>query len=65
MLQQNLDDFNPFEYQCWHYKFDPHSDVEEIPMAELKPVQKHVRSESIKDFLDRSNIHLNSKFQQQ
>ena len=41
----------------WHHLFDPHS-VEPIPMVEInsdkKPLQK--RSESVKDFLNKSNI---------
>ncbi len=41
--------------QMWHYKFDPHS-LEEIPQTDLKPLPKQIRSESVKDFLNKSNI---------
>lgn len=52
----------------WHYKFDPHSlvDVPEVPLAELRPMPTTfngvaVKGESVKDFLDKSNIMKNQK----
>lgn len=41
----------------WHHSFDPHS-VASIPLAELKPqpMRTHQRSESVRDFLDRSKL---------
>jgi len=47
----------------WHHSFDPHSlkDVPDIPLAELRPPPNRpsclVRgSETVREFLDRSNI---------
>lgn len=50
-------EIDPLEAQMWHYLFDPH-EVEEIPPAELKPHPKqfYQKNESIKDFLNKSNI---------
>lgn len=59
----------------WYHKFDPHSTicVPEIPLAELKPMPQSsrplggtlnntvYRSETVKEFLDRSNIVKNQK----
>jgi hypothetical protein len=42
----------------WHHKFDPHG-VPAVPMAELSqkaPTKHHQRSESVKDFLNRSKL---------
>lgn len=48
---------NVFETKMWHHKFDPHC-VPAIPMAELKQkgTSNHQRSESVKDFLNRSKL---------
>lgn len=44
----------------WHFSFNPHS-VEIIPQADLKPQPKSIfqRSESVHDFLNKSNIQQN------
>jgi hypothetical protein len=59
---------DPLKSNMWHYKFDPHSliDVPEVPLAELKPIPTTfngvaVKGESVKDFLDKSNIMKNQK----
>ena len=49
---------NVFETKMWHHKFDPHS-VPAVPMAELiqkTQTKQHQRSESVKDFLNRSKL---------
>jgi hypothetical protein len=65
---------DPFTTQMWHYKFDPHS-VPDVPLGELKPMPGATkvyggamlgrdagrRSETVKDFLDRSNIKKDQK----
>jgi hypothetical protein len=51
-------DFDPIKEQMWHYKFDPHT-VEPVPMVELisnGTRNTHQRSESVKDFLNKSNF---------
>jgi hypothetical protein len=50
-------EFDPFTEKMWYHEFDPHS-VEPIPQADLKVDSKLVnkRSESVKDFLNKSNI---------
>jgi hypothetical protein len=51
-------DFDPIKEQMWHHRFDPHS-VDQVPMADLKQEgtrNTHQRSESVKDFLNKSNI---------
>ena len=55
-----VEDIDPFDAQMWHYSFDPHS-VEQIPLADLKlpPKTVHQRSESVSEFLNRSNIKQN------
>ncbi len=43
----------------WHHSFDPHLHVEAIPEAELKHIVSKFfsqRSESVHDFLNKSNI---------
>ena len=49
---------DPFLTQMWHYKFDPHS-VPVVPSAPIDPLPTstgHRRVETVKDFLDKSNI---------
>ncbi len=51
---------NIYETKMWHHKFDPHS-VPAVPMAELKQktsssTHHHQRSESVKEFLNRSKL---------
>lgn len=47
---------DPMKTKMWHYKFDVHS-VPAIKLADLKPQVKGVRSESVKDFLNRSKLN--------
>jgi hypothetical protein len=50
-------EIDPVETQMWHFIFDPHL-VEQIPEADLKPHPKsfYQRSESVQDFLNKTNI---------
>jgi hypothetical protein len=36
----------------WHHSFDPHSDVPEVPKAELKPMPFMAQSESVSSYLE-------------
>lgn len=47
---------DPLKTKMWHYKFNVHS-VPTIKHAELKLQVKGVRSESVKDFLNRSKLN--------
>lgn len=55
---------DPFESGMWHHSFDPHS-IPDVPAAPLNPMptsqfdgltQKTRGNETVRDFLDRSNI---------
>ena len=37
----------------WHHSFNPHSDVPEIPEADLKPVPLINQSESVSEYLEK------------
>jgi hypothetical protein len=59
---------DPINSKMWHFNFDPHSlkDMPDIPLAELRPPPNRpsclVRgSETVKEFLDRSNIQTAQK----
>ena len=48
---------DPLKSKMWHHKFDVHS-VPAIKLADLKPqVKGGVRSERVKDFLNRSKLN--------
>jgi hypothetical protein len=48
---------DPFKTKMWHRSFNPHS-VPSLEPADLKPMpaQRYGRSESVKDFLDKSKL---------
>lgn len=51
--------FDPIKNQMWHHKFDPHSQVQTLPEATLKPQPQSLmthRSQSVKDFLNQTNV---------
>lgn len=47
---------DPIKAQMWHHSFNPHKEVAEVPMASLKAQPQSMRSESVRSFLNKTNI---------
>ncbi len=44
---------DPVKYQMWHSSFDPHTEVPQLPEAELKVPKQTFKSQDISQFLDK------------